>query len=153
MVPSATPPQFDSVGEWVTKIPNSVAASTSRERALALNILENRPFEIDARTYFDNDYAYAKDVAKCIELAWKTSNPQQRAYNCSNGTVTTAEDIRRTVKELFDIDVKVVGQNGPQRNAFSLDLTASREQLGFVPEYPFKEALRDYVVEMRRDPV
>lgn len=122
-------------------------------RELALKILANKPFEIDARTYFDNDYAYAKDVARCIELAWKASNPQQRAYNCSNGTVTTAEDIRRTVKELFDIDVKVVGQNGPQRNAFSLDLTASRAQLGFVPEYPFKEALKDYVEDMKRDPV
>ena len=122
-------------------------------RELALKILENRPFEIDTRTYFGNDYAYAKDVAKCIELAWKANNLQQRAYNCSNGIVTTAEDIQRTVKELFDIDVKVVAQNGPQRNAFSLDLTASREQLGFVPEYPFKEALKDYVEDMKRDPI
>jgi nucleoside-diphosphate-sugar epimerase len=25
--------------------------------------------------------------------------------------------------------------------------------LGFVPEYPFKEALKDYVEDMKRDPV
>ena len=121
-------------------------------RALALKILENRPFEIDARTYLDNDYAYVKDVAKCIELASKANKPQQRAYHCSNGNVTTIEDIRRTVKELFNIDVKVVGQDGARRNAISLDLTASRTQLGFVPEYPFKEALNDYVEDMKRDP-
>src|SRR4030095_4821169 len=29
MVPSATPPQFDSVGPWQTRMPISVAASTS----------------------------------------------------------------------------------------------------------------------------
>ena len=29
IVPSATPPQFDSVGPWQTRMPISVAASTS----------------------------------------------------------------------------------------------------------------------------
>ncbi len=122
-------------------------------RDLVLKILENKPFDIDAEAYFDNDYVYAKDVASSIELAWKANNPRQRAYNCSGGIVTTAEDIRKTVKELFDIDVKVVGKSDSQRKVFPLDLSASREDLGFVPEYSFKEALRDYVEEMKLDPV
>lgn len=121
-------------------------------RDLALSILRNKPFEIDRGAYFDNEYVYAKDVALCIDQASKVKNPRQRMYNCGSGAVTTAEDIRTIVKELFDIDVEVTGNGDSQRKVFPLDLGASRDELGFVPKYSFKEALRDYVEEMKHDP-
>jgi nucleoside-diphosphate-sugar epimerase len=122
-------------------------------RDLALNILRNKPFEIDSRDYFDNEYAYAKDAACCIEQAYKVKHPQHRIYNCGSGSVTSTEYIKKVVKELFDIEVKVMGKADSQRKVFPLDLSASGEELGFIPKYTFKDALRDYVEEMRRDPV
>ena len=122
-------------------------------RDLALKILKNQPFEINGGAYFDNEYVYAKDVAYCIEQACKVKNPRQRAYNCGSGSVTTPGDIQKAVKELFGINVQVTGNGNSQRQVVPFDLSAAREELGFVPKYSFKDALKDYVEEMKVDPV
>ena len=119
-------------------------------RDLALNIIKGEPFSIDSKTYFANEYVYAKDVALALELACKAHEPKQRIYNAGSGVVTRAFDLAQVARELSPkVEVKVVGDGSGDGHAeFPLDLSRSKAELGYVPQFPLKEALRDYMEEL-----
>ena len=119
-------------------------------RDLALNVIKGEPFIIDAKTYAPNEYVYGKDVALALRLACQAENPKQRIYNAGSGVVTGPEALAQTVRELAPaIEVKVVGasSSGASKTA-SLDLSVSKAELGYTPQYPLKEALRNYLEEL-----
>jgi len=119
-------------------------------RDLALKIIKGEPFSIDAKIYFSNEYVYAKDVALALDLACKARAPKQRIYNAGSGAVTTASDLAQAARELLPkAEVKVIGDDGADGHAkFPLDLSKSKAELGYVPQFPLKEALRDYMEEL-----
>ncbi|TAJ82071.1 NAD(P)-dependent oxidoreductase, partial [bacterium] len=69
-------------------------------RDLALNIIKGEPFTLDARSYFANEYVYAKDVALALDLACKVKEPKQKIYNAGSGVVSGAADLARIAREL-----------------------------------------------------
>lgn len=119
-------------------------------RDLALRVIKGEPFTIDAKTYFANEYVYAKDVALALDLACKAQSPKQRIYNAGSGVVSRAADLSETVRELAPkVEVRVAGtgdEEGPRE--FPLDLSRSKSELGYAPKFPMKEALRDYMEEL-----
>jgi UDP-glucose 4-epimerase len=119
-------------------------------RDLALKIIKGEPFAVDAKIYFSNEYVYAKDVALAVELACKARDPKQRIYNAGSGAVTTASDLAQAARALSpQAEVKVIGDEGGDGHAkFPLDLSTSKAELGYVPQFPLKEALRDYMEEL-----
>src|SRR5713226_689524 len=119
-------------------------------RDLALKIIKGEPFTIDAKTYFTNEYVYAKDVALALELACKAQSPKQRIYNAGSGVVSSAVDLAQTIRELAPkVEVKVVGAGDEEGlREFPLDLSRSKAELGYTPKFPMKEALRDYMEEL-----
>lgn len=122
-------------------------------RDLALNIIKGEPFTIDAKIYFSNEYVYAKDVALAIDLACAAKAPKQRIYNAGSGVVTRAGDLAQAARELLPkIEVNVTGdETGKGHGDFPLDLSASKAELGYVPQFPLKEALKDYMEELWRE--
>jgi UDP-glucose 4-epimerase len=119
-------------------------------RDLALRIIKGEPFSIDAKIYFSNEYVYAKDVALAVELACKAREPKQRIYNAGSGVVTRASDLAQAARELLPkVDIKLVGdETGKGHGDFPLDLSVSKAELGYAPQFPLKEALRDYMEEL-----
>jgi len=119
-------------------------------RDLALNMIKGDPIIIDAKTYGPNEYVYGKDVGLALFLACQAQNPKQRIYNAGSGVVTGPGALARTVGELIPkIEVKVIGSSGAaSEKSAPLDLSTSKEELGYAPRYPLKEALRDYMDEL-----
>jgi nucleoside-diphosphate-sugar epimerase len=119
-------------------------------RDLVLNIIKGEPFTIDAKTYSANEYVYGKDVGQAISLACQAQNPKQRIYNAGSGVVTNAEALAETVRGLApNVEVKLTGSNAqPAEKNAPLDLGVSKAELGYVPKFPLKEALRDYMDEL-----
>ena len=119
-------------------------------RDLALNIIRGEPFSIDSKIYFANEIVYAKDVAHALDLACKAQNLTQRIYNAGSGVVTRAADLAQAARELLPkVEVKVVGDGSGDGHAeFPLDLSRSKAELGYVPQFPLKEALKDYIEEL-----
>ncbi|HEY2990108.1 MAG TPA: NAD(P)-dependent oxidoreductase [Candidatus Binatia bacterium] len=119
-------------------------------RDLALKIIKGAPFSIDAKTYFSNEYVYAKDVALAVDLACMAKEPKQRIYNAGSGVVTRAGDLAQAARELLpQIDINVAGDEaGKGHGDLPLDLSASKAELGYVPQFPLKDALRDYMEEL-----
>jgi UDP-glucose 4-epimerase len=118
-------------------------------RDLAINMIKGNPMAIDAKVYAPNEYVYAKDVALALHLACKAASPKQRIYNAGSGVVTAPEDLARAVKDLVPkTEVKVTGSSGANAKTAPLDLSASKAELGYAPQFPLKEALRDYMEEL-----
>jgi nucleoside-diphosphate-sugar epimerase len=122
-------------------------------RDLALNIIKGESFTIDAKTYGPNEYVYGKDVALALLLACQAENLKQRIYNAGTGVVTGPEELARTVKELApSVEVQVTGSADPDRSKYiPMDISVSRAELGYAPNFTLKEALRDYMDELWRD--
>ena len=118
-------------------------------RDLALNIIRGEPFTIDSKSYFANEYVYAKDVALALELACKAKDPKQRTYNAGSGVVTSAADLAQIVRELAPkTEVRVSGGGSDGTKEFPLDLSRSEAELGYTPQFPMKEAFQDYMEEL-----
>lgn len=118
-------------------------------RDLALKLIKGAPIAIDAKVYFSNEYVYAKDVALAIELACSAKAPKQRIYNAGSGVVTKADDLAKAAREIVpNIDVSVTGSAAESHAEFPLDLSASKAELGYTPQFPFTEALRDYMEDL-----
>jgi UDP-glucose 4-epimerase len=118
-------------------------------RDLAVKLIRGEPFAIDAKVYFSNEYVYAKDVALAIDLACAAKAPQQRIYNAGSGVVTKADDLARAAREIVPkLDVTVSGTAAESHAEFPLDLSASKAELGYTPQFALKDALRDYMEEL-----
>ena len=118
-------------------------------RDFALNVIKGAPFTIDAKLYFSNEYVYAKDVALALELACKAQSLKQRIYNAGSGVVTRAADLAQVARELNPkVEVKVVNDTDDDDEDQPLDLSRSKAELGYVPQFPLKAALRDYMEEL-----
>lgn len=122
-------------------------------RDLVLNVIKGEPFTIDAKRYFTNEYVYAKDAALAIDLACTAKDPKQRIYNAGSGVVTRAEDLAQAVRALAPkVQVKVVEAGSEDKaRGFPLDLSRSKAELGYSPQFPMKEALRDYMEELKKE--
>jgi UDP-glucose 4-epimerase len=122
-------------------------------RDLALKIITGKPFTIDASVYFSNEYVYAKDVALALDLACKAASPKQRIYNAGSGVVTRAQDLAQAARDLLPkIEINVAGADaGKGHGGFPLDLSASKAELGYAPQFPLKLALQDYMEELWRE--
>jgi len=119
-------------------------------RDLAAGIVAGKPITIDAHVYVANEYVYAKDVALALHLACKAEHLKQRVYNAGTGVVTSTEDLAQIVKTLAPMsEVKVLGSSGgPAAKSAALDLSTSKAEVGYTPQFPLKEALRNYMDEL-----
>ncbi len=122
-------------------------------RDLALSIIKGDQITLDAKTYGPNELVYGKDVGLALFLACQAQNPKQRTYNAGTGVVHGAEHLAAVVRELApQIEVKVSGTSVADKSrSIPMDISVSKAELGYIPKYPLKEALRDYMDELWAD--
>ena len=124
-------------------------------RDLTLNLIKGDSFTIDAKIYPPNEYVYAKDVALALDLACQAQNLKQRIYNAGSGVVTSTSDLAQIARQLAPKgEVQVVGSGSfDSHTVLPLDLSQSKAELGYRPQFPLKEALRDYMEILLEDGV
>ena len=122
-------------------------------RDLAFKMIKGEPMTIDAKMYGPNEYVYGKDVGLALFLACKAENPKQRIYNAGTGAVHGPEDLARVVREVAPkLEVKVSSAGAPEKSrSIPMDISVSKAELGYVPKFSLKEALRDYMDELWAD--
>jgi nucleoside-diphosphate-sugar epimerase len=119
-------------------------------RDLAMSIINAEIISIDGKVYAPNEYVYGKDVAYALHLACKAADPKQRTYNAGSGVVTGPEELAQIAKALApNAEVKLVASAGSAASkSVPLDLSVSKAELGYTPQFPLKEALRNYMEEL-----
>jgi nucleoside-diphosphate-sugar epimerase len=93
------------------------------------------------------EHVYIKDAAHAIILALKARNLKNRIFNIGMGRVHTMDEVLAIIRKLnFDADIKLryVPSSIDVRNQ-PLDITLSKEQLGYFPRFNLESALIDYI--------
>jgi len=103
-----------------------------------------------------NEYVYVKDVAQAIEKACTVPSVKSRAFNVGTGVLASAQEIVQKVCGLVPgARVELVPPGAGEkaiRRSQPLDLSRSRAELGYKPDYTLESGLADYIQELRAQP-
>ena len=117
---------------------------------LVTSIMEGGPVSIDPQRFGSNEYVYARDVAQGVSLACE--NPlTSDTFNIGTGIVSSAADVAEAVRTARpEVEVEL-GQSpqaptGPSHQQ-PLDLTRSRAELGYSPQYDLTKGILDCIAE------
>jgi UDP-glucose 4-epimerase len=117
--------------------------------------VEQRPWRVRPWP-LRQEYTYVEDIARGVELALFAEALPHRVYNLGAGRTYSLEEIVATLKRVVPgADVSIGGEPhlaiaSAMRNA-PLDLTRSRAELGYAPEYDLERGLRAYVAALRAE--
>jgi nucleoside-diphosphate-sugar epimerase len=103
------------------------------------------------------EWVYSKDAAQGAVKACHIEKLKSRVFNISMGEVYDGQEVADIVKRLIPkakvnvIDPpKGVGPS-PKEAKEPLDLTRSRSELGYEPEYKMVEAIQDHIKFLKTD--
>jgi len=97
-----------------------------------------------------NEYVYAKDVGRAVDLAATVAMPKQIAFNIGNGVVTPFEELLAAVKALCPgLSYEVEPGEAPHSKLAPLDISAAKRDLGWEPRFTIASAFADYLAELR----
>ncbi len=93
------------------------------------------------------DFVFTRDIARANLLA-ASSDLTEGAYNIASGTETSLLGLAEALLEAMDSDLSV--EHGPERAVNGVtrrlaDVSAARDDLGFVAEVPLSDGLRELV--------
>lgn len=112
---------------------------------LLQNALQGKPARISRDQTMANEYVYAKDVGKAIDLAATLPLPKETVFNIGNGYITPFQELVETVKGILsDLQVEVIDGDEPKSKSQPLDISLARTYLGWEPTFSMDAAFRDY---------
>jgi nucleoside-diphosphate-sugar epimerase len=101
------------------------------------------------------DFVYARDVAKGLVLGADHPDPPSRVYNLSGGRLYSVREAVEVVGKVLDREVRLeevaaAENRGSYPPGPAIDITLITKELGFVPDFPLDEAVRDYIAWLDR---
>jgi nucleoside-diphosphate-sugar epimerase len=112
--------------------------------------LDGRTAKIPAAETMANEYIYAKDMGRAVDLAATTAMPPETIFNIGNGVVTPFEDVLAAVKALFPgLSHEVEPGPKPQSKLAPLDISRAKRHLGWEPGFTIHSAFEDYLAELK----
>jgi UDP-glucose 4-epimerase len=108
------------------------------------------PYEDD-----ETDFCYVKDLAQGIVQLHMADNLTQRCYNLGSGETVQHKRLINAVRAIVP-DAKISMQPGsnprPGPKNPVLDLSKSKEDLGYVPEYKVERGVAEYIDWLKTHP-
>ena len=152
--------RFSSVfGPWLgvtSGIPGRIVDQFVRPAMLGKKIVvENPLLSYSGGT----DFVYVKDTAaSCICACFADpAKIKNRVYNVTSGQFLSFQELMEIVKKVFpqaEIEVKHISKGAsagfPYPATKAKDISKSREEIGYVPQWDMERALRDYVEWLRK---
>jgi len=112
--------------------------------------LDGKTARIPSAETMANEYIYAKDVGRAVDLATTVPMPKQIAFNIGNGVVTPFEELLAAVKALCpDFSYEVEPGEVPHSKLAPLDIAAAKRDLGWEPRFTIASAFADYLAELK----
>ena len=119
---------------------------------LVLAGIEGRAARVPASETVANEYVYANDVGRAVDLATTVPLPAATAFNIGAGVVMPFEELVSTLRSLLPaLTVEVLPGEARKAKTFPLDLSRARNHLGWEPRFTLRSALEDYIAEVRRN--
>ena len=128
----------------------SGSSGGAKMQELVVAGLEGRTARIPAAETMANEYVYAKDVGRAVDLAATVPPPPVTAFNIGNGAVTPFDEIVSVVRSLLPASkVDVLPGETRKSKTSPLDIARARIHLGWEPRFSIRSAFEDYIAELR----
>jgi UDP-glucose 4-epimerase len=100
------------------------------------------------------DMVYVKDVANSIVLSCFAHNIKHHVYNIGTGVGYSLEDVAEAIRKIYPGAVFNIGPGldylGFGRAYFVLDISRTKNDLGYIPEFMLEAGVRDYIKSMKK---
>jgi len=95
---------------------------------------------------------YVKDAAKALLLAAFKGEFKNRIFNISSGEMLRLKGMMKIIQEFMPQSKVVIaeGSDASTKMEGFLDLTKAFEDLGYRPDYSFREGVKDYLSYLKR---
>jgi len=111
--------------------------------------LDGRTAIIPSNEAMANEYVYAKDVGRAVDLALTAPLQGTGIYNIGSGVVTPFDDLVATVRSILpDLKVEIGAGASPKSKSQPLDISLAKRHLGWEPKYALKPAFEDYLSDL-----
>ncbi|HZS64542.1 MAG TPA: NAD(P)-dependent oxidoreductase [Xanthobacteraceae bacterium] len=112
--------------------------------------LDGRVARIDSSETMDNEYIYAKDMGRAVDLATTVPLPPETVFNIGNGVVTPFAEVLAAVRALFPrLAYEVTPGEPPKSKSVPLDISRAKRHLGWEPRFSIPAAFEDYLKELK----
>ena len=112
--------------------------------------LEQKPAKIPQHQTMANEYIYAKDMGRAVDLAATVPLPEATTFNIGNGWLTPFEEIADIARELLPgLKIEIEPGTPPKSKSQPLDISLAGKYLGWEPQYSMKTAFEDYLQELK----
>lgn len=119
-------------------------------QALLVSGLKGEVAKIPQEQTIDNEYIYAKDLGRAVDLAATVPLPAKTVFNVGSGKVTKFQEIVDLVKRLLPgLRVEVVPGKAPVSRAQHLDISQAKQFLGWEPRFTMEAAFEDYIRDLK----
>jgi nucleoside-diphosphate-sugar epimerase len=111
---------------------------------------EGRAARIPSSETMANEYIYAKDIGRAVDLAATVAMPQETIFNIGNGYVSPFEDVLAAVQAVCPgVTYEVEKGEAPHSKLAPLDISAAKRYLGWEPQFTLRAAFADYLKDLQ----
>jgi nucleoside-diphosphate-sugar epimerase len=127
----------------------SGSSGGAKMQALVAGALNGETARIPAAEAVPNDYIYAKDVGRAVDLAVTKPVPKSMFFNIGNGVVTPFSTLVETVQKVLpSLKVQIDGKVEETGRGQPLDISAAKRELDWEPAYSLEQGFADYAKEL-----
>lgn len=127
----------------------SGSSGGAKMQALLEAGLAGRKARIPSAETMANEYVYARDMGRAVDLAVTTPAPGQTIFNIGNGYVSPFEDVVAAVRaHCPGLDYEIEPGPPPKSRAAPLSIEAARLHLGWEPRFDLQAGFADYLSEL-----
>jgi nucleoside-diphosphate-sugar epimerase len=97
-----------------------------------------------------NEYVYAKDVGRAIDLAATTPMPAETIFNIGSGELVQFNEVIGTVRRLApSLKVEIEQGKPGESHMQAMDISRAKQYLHWEPQYTLEAGIADYLSELR----
>ena len=97
-----------------------------------------------------NEYVYAKDVGRAIDLAATVPMPEETIFNIGSGELVQFDTVIETVRKLVpSLKVEIEQGKPGESHAYAMDIARAKQHLHWEPQYSLESGIEDYLSELK----
>jgi len=110
------------------------------------NALKGKELVLDNGGLHQLDFTYVEDVAKGFVLAANSDKALYETFNITRGEGRSIKELAEVISKLVP-NVKIIEKKADvyRPNRGSLNISKARKLLGYNPEYPLEEGMKEYL--------